>query len=161
MHFQKLIIPLALCLSLCLPAHAIGTEGTPETTPEVITEEVLEDDPVSVENPDDSGNDSDGDSVFDPDAGLGLYDDANLVGVDVYSLSPVTPDDTTGLKSVLLEFVGDYDPVIVEYEYANSNGYSNFLREVQPDYVWIASCCMLGLFVLSLFKLGGALLCRR
>lgn len=157
MHIQKYIFPLIVALSLYLPAYATETEGTPESTSEVITEEVLEDDPVSVENPDDSG----GDSVPDPDNGLGLYDDANLVGVDVYSLSPVTSDDTTGLKSVLLEFVGDYDPVIVEYEYANSNGYSNFLREVQPDYVWIASCCMLGLFVLSLFKLGGALLCRR
>lgn len=88
-------------------------------------------------------------------------DTATLVGVEVYGLSPVTPTDTTGLKAVLLEFIGDYDPVIVEYEYENTNGYNSYLREVQPDYVWLASCAMLALFVLSLFKLGGAILCRR
>ena len=158
MHIQKLILPLALCLSLCIPAYATGDDAIPDTTPE----EVTSNESTSVENPDDYGMDSGGDSGSAVDYGDSLYDDANLVGVELYSLSPVTPDDAVGLKSVLLEFVGNYDPVIVEYEYQNSNNnYSSYLREVQPDYVWLASCGMLALFVLSLFKLGGAILCRR
>lgn len=131
MHIQKYIFPLIVTLSLCLPAYATETEGEVTELTPETVVEVTEDEP------------------------------ATLVGVEVYGLSPVTSDDTTGLKSVLLEFIGEYDPVIVEYEYENNNGYSSFLREVQPDYVWLSSCAMLALFVLSLFKLGGALLCRR
>lgn len=158
MHIQKLIIPLALCFSLCIPAYATGTEGDPADSVTLV-EEVVEDESPVGENPHDN-DDGDFGSAFGD--GLGVLDDLDLVGVEVYGLSPVSPSDTTGLKSVLLEFIGDYDPVIVEYEYQNSNNqYTSYLREVQPDYAWLASCGMLALFVLSLFKLGGAILCRR
>ena len=158
MHIQKLILPLALCFSLCLPAYAVETDGDPEE-PVTPVEEVVEDEPTPDETPVD---DSDWGFLFGDGDGNSLPNDVNLVGVEVYGLSPVTPSDTTGLKSVLLEFIGDYDPVIVEYEYQNSNNqYLSYLREVQPDYAWLASCGMLALFVLSLFRLGGAILCRR
>jgi len=166
-HIQKLIFPLLLTLSLCVPAYAVEGEEVAAENPveetvveETPVEEVVEDESTSTENPDDSG-DSGSYSDFDTGPDSGLLDDLDLVGVEVYGLSPVTPSDTTGLKSVLLEFIGAYDPVIVEYEYQNTNGYNSYLREVQPDYVWLASCGMLALFVLSLFKLGGAILCRR
>lgn len=160
MHIQKYIFPLILTLSLCIPTYAVETEGEPvEVTPETPIEEVIEDEPTMDEIP---ADDSGWDSFSDPYSGSGLLDDVSLVGMEVYGLSPVTPSDTTGLKSVLLEFIGDYDPVIVEYEYQNNNNqYTSFLREVQPDYVWLASCGMLVVFVLSLFRLGGAILCRR
>ena len=166
MHVQKYLILLALCLSLCLPAYATETESDPVTTPETTVvdttpEEVINDETTNHDTGDYSGG---SDYIFvDPDdSGSGLLDDLSLVSVSTYGLSPVTPSDTTGLKSVLLEFIGEYDPVIVEYEYQNNNNqYTSYLREVQPDYVWLASCGMLALFVLSLFKLGGAILCRR
>lgn len=153
MHIQKYIFPFLLCLSLALPVSAV--EDTGGETETVVEETAVED----TENVSDSVSDMDSDDGSDFDSSL--LDDSTFVGVEVYGLSPVTPSDTTGLKSVLLEFIGEYDPVIVEYEYENNNGYSSFLREVQPDYVWLASCGMLIVFVLSLFKLGGALLCRR
>lgn len=84
--------------------------------------------------------------------------DATITDISVYSLSPVTPSDTDGLKAALLSVVGDYDPVIVEYQYQSSNGYSNYLREVQPDYVWLCSVALLGIVIYSLFRLGGALI---
>lgn len=172
MHIQKLIFPLLLTLSLCIPAHAVEGEVASEPiifneTPveetlveETPVEEVVDDETTNHDTGDYSGS---SDFLFaDPDdSGSGLLDDLSLVSVSTYGLSPVTPSDTTGLKSVLLEFIGEYDPVIVEYEYQNTNGYNSYLREVQPDYVWLASCGMLALFVLSLFKLGGAILCRR
>lgn len=154
MHIQKYIFPFLFCLSLALPVYAVETADG--ETAAVVEESPMEETPEA-----DSGDPADysgdlGDDFF------GLPDDANLTGVEVYGLSPVTPSDTTGLKSVLLEFIGDYDPVIVEYEYQNSNNqYVSYLREVQPDYAWLASCGMLALFVLSLFRLGGAMLCRR
>ncbi len=89
--------------------------------------------------------------------------DLDLVNVSILrSVAPVTPSDSSGLKAVLLEFIGDYDPVIVEYEYRNQNSqYSSYLREVQPDYPWLVSCGLLVVVIYCLFRLGGALFCRR
>lgn len=91
-------------------------------------------------------------------AGIDPVNDT-ITDINVFSaVAPVTPSDTSGLKAVLLSFLGNYDPVIVEYQYSSSQGYQNYLREVQPDYVWIASFCLLALLIFCLFRLGGALL---
>ena len=82
-----------------------------------------------------------------------LTDVAMLTG-----LSPVTPSDTSGLKAVLLGFIGDYDPPIVQFEYTSSNNYKQYVNEIQPDYVWICSFALIALFIYCLFKLGGALI---
>lgn len=74
------------------------------------------------------------------------------------SVAPVTPSDTSGLKAVLLGILGNYDPVIVEYQYQSSQGYNNYLREVQPDFVWLCSFALLALMIFCIFRLGGALL---
>ena len=84
---------------------------------------------------------------------LVLTDVAMLTG-----LSPVTPSDTSGLKAVLLSFIGDYDPPIVQFEYTTSNNYKQYVNEIQPDYVWICSFALIALFIYCLFKLGGALI---
>ena len=73
-------------------------------------------------------------------------------------LSPVTPNDATGLKAVLLSFVGNYDPPIVQFEYTTNNNYKQYVNEIQPDYVWICSFALIALFIYCLFKLGGALI---
>lgn len=83
---------------------------------------------------------------------------ASIDNISVISVSPIEPSDTSGLKAALLGVLGSYDPVIVEYQYSSSNGYSNYLREVQPDYVWICSFALLALVIFCLFRLGGALL---
>lgn len=83
---------------------------------------------------------------------------ASIDNISVTSVSPIEPSDTSGLKAALLGVLGNYDPVIVEYQYSNGNGYTNYLREVQPDYVWLCSCALLALVIFCLFRLGGALL---
>lgn len=93
-----------------------------------------------------------------PDAGIDSPD-AVITDINILSsVAPVQPSDTSGLKAVLLSFLGNYDPVIVEYQYQSSQGYNNYLREVQPDYVWLCSCGLLALMIFCLFRLGGALL---
>lgn len=94
-----------------------------------------------------------------------VFDDgatpANPVLTDVVTttgLAPVTPSDTTGVKAVLLSFIGDYDPPVVQYEYTTSNNYKQYVNEIQPDYVWICSFALISLFIYCLFKLGGGLL---
>lgn len=86
---------------------------------------------------------------------------ANPVLTDVVTttgLVPVTPSDTTGVKAVLLSFIGNYDPPITQYEYSTNNGYKQYVNEIQPDYVWICSFALIALFIYCLFKLGGGLL---
>lgn len=86
---------------------------------------------------------------------------ANPVLTDVVTttgLAPVTPSDTTGVKAVLLSFIGNYDPPITQYEYTTNNGYKQYVNEIQPDYVWICSFALIALFIYCLFKLGGGLL---
>ena len=40
------------------------------------------------------------------------YDD--FMAIDPYSLAPVTPGNTSGLKAVLLSILGSYDPICAE-----------------------------------------------
>ena len=87
-----------------------------------------------------------------------VSEDVVLTGVSRVSVPPVTPSSTTGLKAALLTVLGNYDPVVVVYQYnTSSSGYSSYATDIQPDYVWIASAVLLCLVIWCLFKLGGAL----
>lgn len=95
-------------------------------------------------------------SIRSPDV---VSEDVVLTGVSRVSVPPVTPSSTTGLKAALLTVLGNYDPVVVVYQYNTSgSGYSSYATDIQPDYAWIASAALLCLVILCLFKLGGALL---
>lgn len=88
-----------------------------------------------------------------------VTEDVVLTGVSRVSIPPVTPSSTTGLKAALLTVLGNYDPVVVVYQYnTSSSGYSSYATDIQPDYAWIASAALLCLVIWCLFKLGGALL---
>lgn len=85
-------------------------------------------------------------------------DDMVLDSVSVYSVSPITPDSTTGLKSVILGLIGSYDTIVTDYTYNSNNGYVQHTIEVQPDYVWMGSFLLLCLILYCLFRLGGAMI---
>lgn len=88
-----------------------------------------------------------------------VSEDVVLTGVSRVSVPPVTPSSTTGLKAALLTVLGNYDPVVVVYEYnISSSSSSRYVTDTQLDYAWIASAALLCLVIWCLFKLGGALL---
>ena len=88
-----------------------------------------------------------------------VSEDVVLTGVSRVSIPPVTPSSTSGLKAALLTVLGNYDPVVVVYQYnTSSSGYSSYATDIQPDYAWLASAALLCLVIWCLFKLGGALL---
>lgn len=88
-----------------------------------------------------------------------VSEDVVLTGISRVSIPPVTPSSTTGLKAALLTVLGNYDPVVVVYEYnISSSSSSRYVTDTQPDYVWIASSALLCLVIWCLFKLGGALI---
>ena len=94
-------------------------------------------------------------SVGSPDV---VSEDVVLTGISRVSVPPVTPSSTTGLKAALLTVLGNYDPVVVVYQYnTSSSGYSSYATDIQLDYAWIASAVLLCLVIWCLFKLGGAL----
>ena len=131
-------IPVDETLEFSHPAEEVPASD-PEPEVEVPQQESSEPEPESVE------------SEVNPDLGID-FEDGELIGVSFASVSPIEPEDTSGLKAVLLSILGDYDPIVVEYQYQNNNmtGY-NYLREVMPDYVWCASFIMLALFILIIF----------
>lgn len=88
-----------------------------------------------------------------------VSEDVVLTGISRVSIPPVTPSSTTGLKAALLTVLGNYDPVVVVYEYSTSSSSSTrYVTDTQPDFAWIASAALLCLVIWCLFKLGGALI---
>lgn len=143
---KRFLFCVCLCLSVLgtstLAVYGVGDDTTPSVQPSASIQYVPSPD-VYITNEISTVED------------LGEY-----VGTSVYALSPVRPTDATGLKRVMLELIGNYDAIVVEHEYQSNNNYSNYLREIQPDYPWLCSC---GLFVVVLFCIlrgGFAVLCR-
>lgn len=181
---KRFLTLIAAFFVFCSSVSAVELDGssTDEQTSEVVSEiekiveEVHQDSPVAdVSGETDSSVSSDSQVssggntfyVLAPPASSdgGNYDNltdipvgASIDNIIVTSVSPIKPSDTTGLKSALLGVLGNYDPVIVEYEYSDRSGYTSYLREVQPDYVWLSSCALLALVIYCLFRLGGALI---
>lgn len=80
--------------------------------------------------------------------------------VNTKVVSPVDPEDANGFKAVMLNLIGTYDAIVNEYQYTNSNGYTSYVREITPDYVWMISAgifisIMWCIFRLTAFLVGG------
>ena len=165
-RFFSLLFSLVFCFSCSISAFALELDKIAEEVPAIEVPEIVEtpsaEVPEIVETPSaevpkiEESIVSDEEEVeFNPELGI---EDGTLLGVSVLSVAPITPEDTTGLKSVLLQFIGDYEPIVLEYEYQNSNNqYSSYLREPYPDYVWFGSLLVLILMIYCLFRLGGAI----
>lgn len=154
------------------PASEPVPQPVPEPVPEPVPDEVNNDAPIETPAPVDPPVDPLVDvsaptftldevlsalpeSFGSPDV---VSEDVVLTGVSRVSIPPVTPSSTTGLKAALLTVLGNYDPVVVVYQYnSSSSGYSSYATDIQLDYAWIASAALLCLVIWCLFKLGGAL----
>lgn len=77
------------------------------------------------------------------------------------SIQRVSASDATGFKAVLLNLLGDYETVVTDYEYRNNNNtYTSHSIQIERDYAWICSACVLGLVLFCVFRLIGGLLVR-
>lgn len=139
-RFLPFFFILILTFTMSIPAFAVETETTvPSGETVVVSPDVT----VNVTN----------EAPVDSDEG-------QLVGVSTFALNPITPNEATGLKAILLDLIGSYDAIVVEYSYENTNGYTSYVREIQYDYPWLCAC---GLFVIVLFCIlrgGFAVLCK-
>lgn len=99
--------------------------------------------------------------VFIPD-GAQLLPDREADEIVVYALDPITSQNTTGLKSVLLGILGPYENIVTEYRYMNNNqSYYSYLREITPDYPWFGSLAVFLVLLFSVFRIGGNLLWKK
>lgn len=112
----------------------------------------------SVADPAENVQPVESDNLNSEEINPGSDDDMILQAVEVYSVSPITPDSTSGLKSVVLGLIGNYDTIVTDYTYTSNNGYVQHTIEVQPDYVWMGSFLLLFLILYCLFRLGGAMI---
>lgn len=77
-----------------------------------------------------------------------------------------TPDNgntsipTGSLRYVLSQVIGPYSPVVVQYQYTNGTN-TQYLREIMPDYQWMISAAIFALVLYCVFRLWGAILCKR
>lgn len=155
------------------PAPEPVPESSPEPVPEPVLDEVKNDAPFETPAPVIPPVDPVVDvpaPTFTLDEVLAAFpessgspdvvsDDVVFTGISRVSVPPVTPSSTTGLKAALLTVLGNYDPVVVVYEYnISGSSSSRYVTEAQPDYAWIASAALLCLVIWCLFKLGGALI---
>lgn len=108
---------------------------------------------------------SDGDSVYVLSGDMPYVEssvvpsaDMDYVGSQLLSLSPVTPSNTSGFKSVLLGLLGNYDTIVTVHTYESSSSSYRTVTDVQPDYVWLTGAALLLLLIYCLFRLGGALI---
>lgn len=74
------------------------------------------------------------------------------------SLQRVSAEDTTGLKSVLLSILGDYETVVTDYEYRNNNNtYYTHSISIERDWAWLCSCGIFAILLYCTFRTIGAI----
>lgn len=76
------------------------------------------------------------------------------------SVLRVSSSDTTGLHSLLLSLIGDYNPIVKDYTYTSNNGYVTHSIDIQPDWSWIMTCALFIVVIFCVFKLFGGVLSK-
>ena len=74
----------------------------------------------------------------------------------------ISSTDTSGLHSVLLSLIGDYNPLVKDYTYTSTQGYTSHSIDIQPDWSWIMTCALFIVVIFCTFRfIGGIFACKR
>lgn len=99
-----------------------------------------------------------------PDDFFAVYseDDYTIMPMAVQSSANTPVSSSSGLKGVLFGLFGPYDPPITQLRYqSNTSTNYTYVNDIQPDYPWLCSAGIFAIVLFCLFKMGGALLCRK
>lgn len=69
----------------------------------------------------------------------------------------ISSNDTSGLHSIILTLIGDYNPIVKDYTYTSTQGYTSHSIEIQPDWSWIMTCALFIIVVWSTFRFVGGI----
>lgn len=96
-----------------------------------------------------------------PDEFLSTESDYSIEVLAVQS-SPNTPVTTaSGLKGIMLQLLGSYDPTITQLRYqSNTSTNYTYVNDISPDYPWLVSAGIFAIVLYCVFKLGGTLFCK-
>lgn len=68
----------------------------------------------------------------------------------------VSSGETSGLHSIFLSLIGDYNPIVKDYTYTSPSGYTQHAIEILPDWSWLASALLFIVVLYCTFRfLGG------
>lgn len=77
------------------------------------------------------------------------------------SVVRVSASDTSGLHSIILSLLGDYNPIVKDYTYTttsyNGSVTTNHSIEITPDWSWIMTAALFIVVVLCTFKFIGGI----
>lgn len=69
----------------------------------------------------------------------------------------ISASQTSGFHAVILGLLGDYNPIVKDYTYQSTQGYTSHSIEIQPDWSWICSAAIFALIIFCLFRLIGGI----
>lgn len=69
----------------------------------------------------------------------------------------ISASDTSGFHAVILGLLGDYNPIVKDYTYQSTQGYTSHSIDIQPDWSWICSAAIFALIIFCLFRLIGGI----
>lgn len=78
-------------------------------------------------------------------------------GNSTLSIMRISASDTSGLHSILLTLIGDYNPIVKDYTYTSSSGYTSHQIDIQPDWSWIMTAALFIVVIFCLFRFVGGL----
>lgn len=70
----------------------------------------------------------------------------------------ISANDTNGFHSVILGLLGSYNPIVKDYTYQSTQGYTSHSIEIQPDYSWLASALIFLVVIYCMFRIIGTAL---
>lgn len=62
------------------------------------------------------------------------------------------------LKDVIINLIGEYEPITIDYDYVNSLGDTVHAVAIEKDWAWIWSCIVFIVVVYCVFRVIGAIL---
>lgn len=89
-----------------------------------------------------------------------ISQDIDIVNVSatVYSVSA---NQTNGLTKLVLTLIGDYNPIVTDYEYRQgTNSYVSHSISVTPDWPWIISAGIFSLVLFCTLRIFGGAVCK-
>lgn len=87
-------------------------------------------------------------------------EDSYDIQVMAVQTTPNTPvESSTGLKGILIQLFGPYNPTITQLRYqSNTSTNYTYVNDISPDFPWLCSAGIFAIVLFCVFKLLGGVL---